>query len=555
MIKYIFSILFILLITSSYSQWTSNFGGPGKGDVNFENAKGNAITTDQSGNSFATGYSFEEAGGNDILTIKYNSAGEIIWAVTFNGTASLDDEGNGICVDQSGNIYVVGASQNVVSSCDITLLKYDQEGTLLWSRIYYSDGAGREDKGLGIALDASGCIYITGYTTNSDSYTDIVLRKYDPEGNPLWTSLEDGSANLDAIGSCVTVSTSGNVYVGGYVTSSGNGTDIFVRKYNSNGWPRWTKTINGGGNSEDRAWGIVVDEEDNLYVGGFVTDELNGTDCYIAKIGNFGYLLWSRTYNGPGNSTDKAWGIVIDEEDNSVYVTGETSDANRNTNYVTMKYDTYGNSGWISEYNGSGNGTDIASAIGIIVNPDNSKSVVVTGKSWGTTETFDYATVRYDISDGSLTQVNTYSMNGLSNDVASDIAITPDNNVLITGYSQLIIEAPVEQSYVSTMMISWNSAGSLTSGNILPEKFELFQNYPNPFNPETKIKFTIPEASVVQLKLYDILGRQVDILIDQYLMKGTHDITYSNLNLSSGTYFYELRSGKYRDIKKMTLIK
>jgi hypothetical protein len=266
-------------------------------------------------------------------------------------------------------------------------------------------------------------------------------------------------------------------------------------------------------------------------------------------------MLWSRTYNGTGNSTDKAWGIVVDDEDNSVYVTGETSDANLNTNYVTMKYDTYGNSGWISEYNGSGNGTDIASAIGIIVNPDNSKSVVVTGKSWGTTETFDYATVRYDISDGSLTQVNTYSMNGLSNDIASDIAISPDNNVLITGFSQLIIEAPVEQSYVSTMMIKWNSAGSLTSGNILPGKFELSQNYPNPFNPETKIKFTIPEASIVQLKLYDMLGRQVDVLIDKYLMKGTHDITYSNLNLSSGTYFYELRSGKYRDIKKMTLIK
>ena len=71
--KIIFSFLFILLISSTYSQWTSNFGGPGQGDVNFADAKGNAITTDQTGNSYATGYSFEEANGNDILTIKYRN--------------------------------------------------------------------------------------------------------------------------------------------------------------------------------------------------------------------------------------------------------------------------------------------------------------------------------------------------------------------------------------------------------------------------------------------------------------------------------------------------
>lgn len=553
--KFIFSLLFFLLINISNSQWTSNFGGLQHGDVNFENAKGNAITVDQSGNSYATGYSFEEANGNDIITIKYNYAGEVLWAVNYNGTASMDDEGNGICVDQLGFIYVVGASQNNISSYDITLLKYDPEGVLLWSRNYFSDAGNREDKGLGITIDGAGCIYVTGYTTNQDSYSDIVLRKYSSEGNAIWTSLEDGPANLDARGICVTVGSSGSVYVGGYVTSSSSGTDIFVRKYNSYGWQRWTKIINGNGNSEDKAWGIVVDEDNNLYVGGYVTGELTGADCYIAKINNYGTLLWQNTYNGPGDSTDKVWGIVVDDEDQAVYVTGETSDADHNTNYVTLKYDSFGNNQWTSEYAGAGNGADIASAIGIIVNPDNSRSVVVTGRSWGTTETYDYATVRYDISDGSLTQVSLYSMNGLSNDLASDIAVTPDNKVLITGYSELIIEANSNQSYISTMMIDWSHSPVQTPGNTLPHKFRLHQNYPNPFNPETKITFEIPEASNVEMRIYDMLGRQVDVLVDQYLMQGTHNITYSSLNLSSGIYFYELRSGKFRDIKKMTIIK
>jgi hypothetical protein len=92
------------------------------------------------------------------------------------------------------------------------------------------------------------------------------------------------------------------------------------------------------------------------------------------------------------------------------------------------------------------------------------------------------------------------------------------------------------------------------SGNI-PEKFELFQNYPNPFNPVTTIKFDIPDNSNVKLSVFDMLGREVKVLLNENKVAGSYSLDFNAAELSSGTYFYKLEAGKYTDIKKMVLIK
>jgi hypothetical protein len=89
----------------------------------------------------------------------------------------------------------------------------------------------------------------------------------------------------------------------------------------------------------------------------------------------------------------------------------------------------------------------------------------------------------------------------------------------------------------------------------IPRQFSLGQNFPNPFNPSTIIRYTISENSSVTLKVYDITGREVTTLMNGYLQAGSYEATFSSLNLSSGIYFYELVAGRYRDVKKMTLIK
>ena len=90
---------------------------------------------------------------------------------------------------------------------------------------------------------------------------------------------------------------------------------------------------------------------------------------------------------------------------------------------------------------------------------------------------------------------------------------------------------------------------------VVPEQYELLQNYPNPFNPSTKIVFSIPEASFVQLKVYDVLGNEVSTLVNEEHNAGVYSIDFSGTRLTSGTYFYRLKAGNYVEIKKMVLLK
>jgi hypothetical protein len=85
--------------------------------------------------------------------------------------------------------------------------------------------------------------------------------------------------------------------------------------------------------------------------------------------------------------------------------------------------------------------------------------------------------------------------------------------------------------------------------------FKLDQNYPNPFNPATKIGFAIPKSDFVDLRVYDILGREVKVLLSQQLNTGEYEIEFDAHNLASGMYYYRLQSGDNISVKKMTLVK
>ncbi len=89
--------------------------------------------------------------------------------------------------------------------------------------------------------------------------------------------------------------------------------------------------------------------------------------------------------------------------------------------------------------------------------------------------------------------------------------------------------------------------------NSQPYDFELFQNYPNPFNPTTKIRFNVPIAGFVSLKVYDMLGRQVSLLVNGRKFPGTYEVNFDASKLSSGVYFYRLTTNRFNQTKKMIL--
>jgi hypothetical protein len=101
-----------------------------------------------------------------------------------------------------------------------------------------------------------------------------------------------------------------------------------------------------------------------------------------------------------------------------------------------------------------------------------------------------------------------------------------------------------------------NIVGVSNNQNLEPYIFALNQNYPNPFNPTTLINYSIAKQSLVSLRVFDILGREVAALVNNELrQQGDYEVTFNGENLPSGIYYYKLTAGDYTDVRKMILMK
>jgi chitinase len=117
----------------------------------------------------------------------------------------------------------------------------------------------------------------------------------------------------------------------------------------------------------------------------------------------------------------------------------------------------------------------------------------------------------------------------------------------VVGDSQLLLET------IGRNMGLVTSVGF--SGNRIEYDFKLYDNYPNPFNPTTNIRFQIQDRRFITLKVYDILGNEIAMLINEEKPAGDYEIVFNASKLSSGTYFYRLQSGEFVETKKFVLIK
>jgi carboxyl-terminal processing protease len=160
---------------------------------------------------------------------------------------------------------------------------------------------------------------------------------------------------------------------------------------------------------------------------------------------------------------------------------------------------------------------------------------------------------------------------GRSLDADQNIQVDSDQNMLggvIPDIRPILDEAAIDKIFVQGIdyelecaIDRLNTIVSVESNdNHSPEKFTLFQNYPNPFNPMTTIKYSVPSlvnsnSSLVQINVYDILGRRVKTLINKQQSPGNYSVKFDASNLPSGIYFYKLQSGDFVQTRKMILMK
>jgi len=117
-----------------------------------------------------------------------------------------------------------------------------------------------------------------------------------------------------------------------------------------------------------------------------------------------------------------------------------------------------------------------------------------------------------------------------------------------------IASAGEDMDYVSWSVFV-NPLTAVEKSDGLPTAFALHQNYPNPFNPSTTIQYDLPKSGMVRLSVYDVLGREVRILVDEYQDVGRYTVRFDASNLSSGVYFYRLIAGEFVAVKKFQLLK
>jgi hypothetical protein len=260
--------------SAGQEQWVARYNGPGNG---FDVAA--AIAVDSSGNIYVTGQSDGSGTSRDYATVKYDSAGQEQWVARYNGPGNFIDRAQAMAVDSSGNVYVTGVSVGSDPGGDYATIKYDSAGQEQWVARHTGSIA------WAIAVDSSGNVYVTGETAETVHGHTVVYYgtiKYNSGGQEQWVARYSGPRNFFNRAQAIALDGSGNVYVTGF--SSGTPDyDYATVKYDSAGQEQWVARYNGPGRSDDNAQGIVVDGSGNVYVTGESVGRGTGYDYATIK--------------------------------------------------------------------------------------------------------------------------------------------------------------------------------------------------------------------------------------------------------------------------------
>lgn len=537
-------IIILVYVTQAFSigqEWAARYNGPGNSlDWSY------AIAMDPLGNVIVTGYSTGSGTGKDYRTIKYNTAGTILWEAVFNGPINGGDYSNALTIDNNGNIYVTGRVDYGTTGSDIVTIKYDVNGTQQWMA-RYNGAANGLDEGKTIHLTDDGSVIVGGKTTLTGSGLDFVTIKYNPDGTEAWSRTYNGLGNNEDYVTSIDIDNSGNVYSAGNSIGAGSGQDIILIKYSSSGVQQWLKSYNGAGNGGDAVVGLKVDGAGNIIAGGY-TDMGAGQrlNFLTLKYDPSGNVIWEKQYNGSSNSTDLATAMTVDAS-NNIYLTGLTTQlfgTRLDSNYGTIKYDPSGNLQWFAYYDGPNNSVDVSRSIFVDIN----MNVYISGSSKGVGSD-DYATIKYSPA-GVQQWVMAYNGPGNSNDYSSSIVSDNAGNAYVTGRSY-----GSGSDYDYATIKYGNMVGVEPVNNEIPDEFSLSQNYPNPFNPSTTIKFSLPLQQNVTLKVFDALGRELSSIALGSIGAGTYKYNLNASSFTSGIYFYRIVTEQFADTRKMVLVK
>lgn len=252
----------------------------------FLNDNAGDVAVDGAGAAYVVGTTVAGANGNDLLLLKFDAAGTLVWQRTWGG-GSLD-EGQAVAVDAEGNVYAVGTTQSF-NDREAFILKFAPDGTLLWQRTW---SRGDSDSAQAVTIGPDGNVYVGATSFRPIFLFDAAVLKLSPAGELLAEAGYAVSEIADALG--IAVAGDGSVYVAGSL----DGADAaFVVRFDADLTLDWQRSL--GGRSGDRANAVTVAPDGTVWVVGETNTADASDEAFIAQLSpDRGRVLQQSTWGG-----------------------------------------------------------------------------------------------------------------------------------------------------------------------------------------------------------------------------------------------------------------
>jgi hypothetical protein len=538
-----------------------------------------------------------------------------LWGTYYGG--SNWDEGKSCIIDASGNVYLAGFTQSSMDiatsgvhqtthgggSEDAFLVKFDSLGLRQWGT-YYGGSSG--DRGSSCSEDASGNLYLTGWTysyndiatagghqTINGGSNDAFLVKFSPLGVRIWGTYygadgsddgyycaTDSSGNVFMSGSTLSTTTS-IATTGAHQTTHGGFYDAFLVKFNASGTCLWCTYY--GGTGSEYAYSSTTDFSGNVYLAGITLTTVSNNsiassgahqvntggswDAFLVKFDPSGTRLWG-TYYG-GSSIDYGASCISDLSGN-VYLAGYTQSA---TSIATpgSHQTIYGGGGWndafLAKFDSSGirlwgtyydGGSDdyakscTTDAFGNVYLAGYTKSATAIATSGAHQSTFGGGAFDAFLAKFNGLGTRVWGTYFGGNDLEEGISCTTDvtENVYLAGYTKSTnaiassgAQQPTFEGYYDAFLVKFDGTGSSTGLELIKENNNPLTLSPNPGQNQLTIS-GLPEGTIFDLSILNTLGQVV------YYSKYLHDSESVKINLPNGIYEVIVETKDARFVQK-----
>ena len=452
----------------------------------------------------------------------------------------------------------------------------------LWTKIFHYEDSDKTG-GYFVNLTSDG-----GYIATGERSNDLFLIKTDSEGNEEWTyTFGDTSSGIDDYGNYVQQTSDGGYIVIGETESFASGiwdSDMVLIKLNPFGVEEWFQIFGDDGPNPGISGQQTTD-------GGYVLLSRDSNDITLIKTDQEGNEVWNKTLLDEENVDPHR---IEQTNDGGFAIFGRIGIEENGWDFLILKTDEEGNQEWYSSYgdtdnqNSSGVQKGQATSDGGYINvgtiyPNGSaiESVwLIKSDSLGQFEwskTFNYynemgISVIQTLDGGYMIMARSFNYSSYNIDV---LLIKTDGEgneqwnkiIFYDGYPLSIQQSP-NGTFIITgrtngppwdfdMFLLKTNADSLHNADMsfTPSKILVNQNYPNPFNPSTTLNFSIPFSDNVNIRVLDIVGREVDVLMNEYLTNGNHSLEWDGREHPSGIYFISFESGGFVETQKVVLMK